>query len=88
MPQHKTQVSEKTIVAEDKDVLRLIKIIRSSRLGRVHRKGRKGSRTYIISPRNPQEMPSYSRRLLDMSVILYNNRLDILQDRQTTGENQ
>lgn len=43
----------------------LMRIVRRSRLGKVKRHGRKGSRIYYIKPRNVQEMPASTIRLME-----------------------
>lgn len=62
-----------------KSLASLMQFVRSSRMGKVKRHGRKGHRTYHIEPRNPQEMPAHTRALVEMGIHLdteasYQNR--------------
>ena len=53
-----------------KSLASLMRVIRSSRMGKVKRHGRKGHRTYHIAPRNYQEIPETTRRLIELGVHL------------------
>ena len=48
-----------------KPLASLMRIVRRSRLGKVKRHGRKGSRTYYVKPRNRQEMPASTIRFME-----------------------
>ena len=53
-----------------KSLASFMRVVRSSRMGKVKRHGRKRHRTYHIAPRNYQEMPMTTRRLIKLGVHL------------------